>query len=197
MQAAEILPFENDESVLKDQDVGVDVDKLNLDILNNPKKLYSLIYGSNFLVLLESTNHLIEIENSKFPDPKNAISKLTETELYKYFATRILFMLFRGKHVQFSIIYEMFRSKEMNIFRVIGKNMNNISFLSRHRWELIHKYLHYGEPTEYINMLAWKKSQAKNNPAGGFFEVIRSKTNPEKFEKLFLSRCDNKNCARG
>ena len=97
---------------------------------------------------------MIDLENSKFPDPINHIAHVTEIELYKYFATRILLMLFRGKHVDFKILYEMFRSKEINVFRFIKKDMSKISFLIRNRWEVIHKLLHYGKPTEYINMLA-------------------------------------------
>ena len=127
------MPFENDDSVLQAQNVGVDIDKITPEILENPIKLYSLIYGQNFMILLESTNRMIDLQNSKFPDPKQTITKVTENELFKYFATRILLILFRGKHVDFYILYEMFNSKEMNVFRIIKKDMSKISFLPRTR----------------------------------------------------------------
>ena len=127
------MPFENDDSVLQAQNVCVDIDKITPEILEKPKKLYSLIYGQNFMILLESTKRMIDLQNSKFPDPKQTITKVTENQLIKYFATRILLMLLRGKHVDFYILYEMFNSKEMNVFRIIKKDMSKISFLPRTR----------------------------------------------------------------
>ena len=106
------------------------------------------------MILLESTNRMIDLHNSKFSVPKQTITKVTENELFKYFATRILLMLFRGKHVDFYILYEIFKSKEKNIFRIIKKKVSKISFLTQIRWKTIHKFIHYGEPTEYITILA-------------------------------------------
>ena len=85
------------------------------------------------MILLESTKRMIDLQNSKFPDPKQTITKVTENQLIKYFATRILLMLLRGKHVDFYILYEMFNSKEMNVFRIIKKDMSKIPFLPRTR----------------------------------------------------------------